>query len=108
MAEVVILDDFGAELLRYAVPDGSEGLVEANLEGAHLEGAQLAGVNLKRADLYWAILFKADLRSGGCRAQSNRCLLRCESAADCEGEENGETHSLSCNDGACTAALFCI
>ena len=45
---------------------------------------------------------------GGCRAQSNRCLARCGSDADCEDEQNGEVHSLSCSDGLCTVQLFCI
>ena len=48
--------------LRYVVLEGSEGLVNAKLEGVHLQGAQLAGANLKGADLYWALLFTANLR----------------------------------------------
>jgi uncharacterized protein YjbI with pentapeptide repeats len=51
MAELVILDDCGTELLRYVVPDGSDGLVGAILQGAHLQGAQLAGANLKGVQL---------------------------------------------------------
>jgi uncharacterized protein YjbI with pentapeptide repeats len=97
MAEVVIHDEFGAELLRYQVPEGSEGLVDAVLEGAHLCGAQLVGVNLKGADLYWALLFGANLKG----ANLEWAVLRGASLKDADLENANLRNADLSQDNLC-------
>jgi uncharacterized protein YjbI with pentapeptide repeats len=72
MPEIIVVDVFGLELLRYEVLDAREGLSRACLAGVHLERAQLARMNLSGAELRWSILFKANLKA----ANLERAVLR--------------------------------